>query len=134
MSQDSLLIISLDSNSETETKTKGDRVLPSNYLTRDEWVSREAYTFEVARCGGKFIPWNPAGWPDEVKDEGCRCSTYSFTERFDENGEGTDIWECSGCHKVKPLMFYVEWCESCGIPYVVKRFPDRTLLCSSCGG
>jgi hypothetical protein len=131
MSQDSLLIISLDSKSESSPQIELNN--KNSYLTQSEWISRQAYNFVVSRLG-KFIPWDPAGWPDEVADQGCRCSTYSYTELRDENNEGTDVWACSGCLKPKPLMFYVEWCESCGTPYVVKRYPDRTLLCGDCGG
>lgn len=126
-SPDSPMIISLDSpTKESNTSTR-------KYLTATEWVNREAYTFVVARCG-KWEPWNPAGWPDEVADKGCRCNNHSFVELRDENGDYTDVWACSDCLKPKPLMFYVEWCESCGTPYVVSKYPDRTLLCKNCGG
>lgn len=130
MSQDSPMIISLDSAKPTVDPTRKQ----FNYFTTQEWVSREAYNFVVSRLG-KFIPWDPAGWPDEVADAGCRCvNKHAFVELTDEHGEYTDVWACSECLKPKPLMFYVEWCESCGIPYVVKRSPDRTLLCGDCGG
>jgi len=121
------MIISLDSPTDSVD------IPTRKYLTATEWVNRDAYNFVVARLG-KFEPWNPAGWPDEVADQGCRCKNHSFTEQLDANGIGTDIWICSECLKPKPLMFYVEWCESCGVPYVIKRYPDRTLLCTDCGG
>jgi hypothetical protein len=102
------------------------------FYTGPEWESREAYQFVVSRLG-KYIPWDPKGWPNEVADEGCRCRNHYFKEKWLGN-QPTGIWVCSECDKPKPLMNYVEWCVSCGIPYVVRISPDRVKLCGDCNG
>ena len=115
------------------SSTVKEPALPEKYLTKLEFESREAYVFVVSRLG-KYVPWDPSAWPDEVKDQGCTCNNYSFRERIDPDFEETNIWECTACGGIKPLMSYVMWCESCGVPYVVRRSPDRTELCQGCGG
>lgn len=127
-----LEVILLDSPPST-SKTTEVKEKPANYYTGPEWESRDAYVFVVSRLG-KYLPWDPRAWPDEVKDEGCRCNGHSFKERLDENGEYTNVWVCTQCEKPKPLMSYVMWCCECGVPYVVRRTPDRIELCRDCGG
>lgn len=137
------MIISLDSPRITSSGPKSVTIEtdpPEDWYEEKEWLNREAYLFVLARCGA-WRPADPRGWPDEVKDEGCRCtSRHGYKEKFIWNDDHskilyrTNIWVCSDCEKPKQLMTYVEWCESCGIPYVVKRLPDRTLLCEGCGG